>query len=65
MKFLLDAQLPIRLSNLLKSMGHDAIHTKELNLKNATPDTEINTISLRDLQAEIASFDPDDDEIQS
>jgi predicted nuclease of predicted toxin-antitoxin system len=48
MKFLIDAQLPIRLSHLLKSMGHDAIHTKELTLKNATPDTEINIISLRD-----------------
>jgi predicted nuclease of predicted toxin-antitoxin system len=27
-------------------MGHDAIHTKELALKNATPDTEINTLSM-------------------
>jgi predicted nuclease of predicted toxin-antitoxin system len=33
MKFLIDAQLPVRLSYLLKSMGHDAIHTKELALK--------------------------------
>ena len=33
MKFLIDAQLPVRLSQLLKSMGHDAIHTKELALK--------------------------------
>ena len=46
MKFLIDAQLPVRLSHLLKSMGHDAIHTKELALKNATPDTEINTLSI-------------------
>jgi predicted nuclease of predicted toxin-antitoxin system len=46
MKFLVDAQLPVRLSHLLKSMGHDAIHTKELALKNATPDTEINTLSI-------------------
>jgi predicted nuclease of predicted toxin-antitoxin system len=48
MKFLVDAQLPVRLSHLLKSMGHDAIHTKELALKNATPDTEINTLSIRE-----------------
>ncbi|MCL1494424.1 MAG: DUF5615 family PIN-like protein [Pseudanabaena sp. Salubria-1] len=48
MKFLIDAQLPVRLSYLLKSMGHDAIHTKELALKNATPDTEINTLSIRE-----------------
>ena len=46
MKFLVDAQLPVRLSYLLKSMGHDSIHTKELSLRNATPDTEINTISI-------------------
>ena len=46
MKFLVDAQLPVRLSHLLKSMGHDAIHTKELALKNAKPDTEINTLSI-------------------
>ena len=48
MKFLVDAQLPVRLSHLLKSMGHDAIHIKELALKNATPDTEINTLSIRE-----------------
>ena len=48
MKFLVDAQLPVRLSHLLKSMGHDAIHTKELALKNSTPDTEINTLSIRE-----------------
>jgi predicted nuclease of predicted toxin-antitoxin system len=38
----------VRLSYLLKSMGHDAIHTKELALKNATPDTEINILSIRE-----------------
>ena len=48
MKFLVDAQLPVRLSYLLKSIGQDAIHTKELTLKNATSDTEINTISIRE-----------------
>ena len=48
MKFLVDAQLPVRLSYLLKSLGHDSIHTKELILQNATPDNEINTISLRE-----------------
>lgn len=48
MKFLVDAQLPVRLSYLLKSLGHDSIHTKELILQNATPDNEINAISLRE-----------------
>ncbi len=48
MKFLVDAQLPIRLSHLLKSLGHDTIHTKNLVLRNTTPDPEINAISLRE-----------------
>ena len=30
MKFIIDAQLPISLSNLLKSRGQDSIHTLEL-----------------------------------
>ncbi|MBE9202757.1 DUF5615 family PIN-like protein [Synechocystis salina LEGE 06099] len=46
MKFLVDAQLPVRLSYLLKSIGYDSIHTKELTLRNATPDTTINLISI-------------------
>jgi predicted nuclease of predicted toxin-antitoxin system len=48
MKFLVDAQLPVHLSSLLKSLGHDAIHTTELRLRNATPDTELNSISIRE-----------------
>jgi predicted nuclease of predicted toxin-antitoxin system len=46
MKFLIDAQLPVRLSHLLNAMGHDAIHTKELALKNATPDIEMSRDSV-------------------
>jgi predicted nuclease of predicted toxin-antitoxin system len=30
MKFLVDAQLPIRLAQLLQTAGHDTIHTREL-----------------------------------
>ncbi|MFM5899214.1 MAG: DUF5615 family PIN-like protein, partial [Dolichospermum sp.] len=42
MKFLIDAQLPMRIANLLENLGCDVIHTKNLPLKNATPDSEIN-----------------------
>jgi predicted nuclease of predicted toxin-antitoxin system len=42
MKFLVDAQLPVRLARLLQSTGYDTIHTKDLPQQNATPDTEIN-----------------------
>jgi len=48
MRFLVDAQLPVRLSSLLQSLGYDSVHTKNLLLKNSTPDTEINAISLRE-----------------
>ena len=57
MKFIVDAQLPVRLSYPLKSMGQDAIHTKELTLKNATPDTEINTISIILINKKSPSFE--------
>ena len=46
MKFLVDAQLPTRLSRQLNEAGHDAIHTLDLPLKNLTSDTTI--ISLAD-----------------
>lgn len=41
MKFLVDAQLPRRFIEWFEAQGHDAIHTSNLPLKNATPDQEI------------------------
>ena len=46
MKFLIDAQLPVRIARFLQNAGYDTIHTKDLTLKNATSDTEINRLSL-------------------
>jgi predicted nuclease of predicted toxin-antitoxin system len=46
MKFLIDAQLPKRLANLLQEKGYDAIHTSSLEMKNRTLDKEINLISI-------------------
>ncbi|MDM3861861.1 MAG: DUF5615 family PIN-like protein [Aphanizomenon gracile PMC644.10] len=46
MKFLIDAQLPMRIANLLENLGYDVIHTKNLPLENATPDSEINKLSI-------------------
>lgn len=48
MKFLVDAQLPVRLARFLESAGYDTIHTKDLPNKNASLDTEINAVSIRD-----------------
>lgn len=46
MNFLVDAQLPKRLANRLADAGHNVLHTLDLPLGNATPDTVINKISL-------------------
>ena len=41
MKFIVDAQLPRKLSGMLVSRGFDSIHTLDLPAKNLTPDNEI------------------------
>jgi predicted nuclease of predicted toxin-antitoxin system len=46
MKFLVDAQLPVKVARFLQSAGYDTIHTKDLPRKNATADSEINLLSL-------------------
>ena len=48
MKFLVDAQLPVRLARFLQGVGYDTIHTRDLPLKNVTSDTEINAISIHE-----------------
>lgn len=48
MKFLIDAQLPHRLSEWLQAEGHDAVHTRDLPEKNRTIDTVINRLSIRE-----------------
>jgi predicted nuclease of predicted toxin-antitoxin system len=46
MKFLVDAHLPRKLAYWLQEAGYDAIHTLDLPLRNLTPDSAINEISL-------------------
>lgn len=48
MKFIIDAQLPKRLSHLLISRGFDSIHTSELEKGNFTTDKELIDISIRE-----------------
>jgi predicted nuclease of predicted toxin-antitoxin system len=48
MKFLVDAQLPRRLTHCLRREGFEAIHTLDLPLKNRTPDEVINQLSVQD-----------------
>ncbi len=45
MRFLVDAQLPARLSNWLNDRGHDSLHTSELRNGNRTSDSEIALIA--------------------
>ena len=46
MKFLLDAQLPKKLSDFLNYKGYDSVHTLDLPDKNRTKDAQINDISI-------------------
>ena len=62
MNFLVDAQLPKRLAQFLRSKGHDAIHTQELSQGNATSDAGINLLSIREERIVITK---DDDFVQS
>ena len=48
MKFLIDAQLPHRLSQWLQAEGHDAVHTRDLPMENRTGDTAINELSMQE-----------------
>ena len=41
MKFIVDAQLPRKLAQCLKELGHDARHTWGLDASNRTADTDI------------------------
>ncbi|MEK6780711.1 MAG: DUF5615 family PIN-like protein [Bacteroidota bacterium] len=50
MKFLVDAQFPKALSELIKEKGFDSLHTSELPLKNLTPDSDIIAISKKDVR---------------
>ncbi len=46
MRFLVDAQLPLRLAKLLQTEDYDTIHTRNLTAQNHTSDTEINNLSI-------------------
>lgn len=44
MNFLIDAHLPVSLIRFFE--GHDVLHTSDLELKNSTPDNQINDLSI-------------------
>jgi predicted nuclease of predicted toxin-antitoxin system len=51
MRYLIDAQLPQRLSNQLREAGYDCIHTLSLPQQNKTSDAEI--MNIADLEGRI------------
>jgi predicted nuclease of predicted toxin-antitoxin system len=48
MKFIVDAQLPKSLSDLLNNRGFDSIHTLDLPKKNSTSDKEITEFAFNE-----------------
>jgi predicted nuclease of predicted toxin-antitoxin system len=50
-RFLVDAQLPVRLAHLLNRAGHDALHTSDLPDGNASTDAEI--VEMADVQQRV------------
>ena len=62
MKFLVDAQLPRRFVFWLTELGHDALHTLDLPLKNRTPDDEVIARAMQDGRVVVTK---DDDFVQS
>ncbi|MEM9276261.1 MAG: DUF5615 family PIN-like protein [Cyanobacteria bacterium P01_F01_bin.143] len=47
MKFLVDAQLPIRLARFLQASSYDTLHTRDLPQQNLTFDSQINEFSIQ------------------
>lgn len=50
MKFLIDAHLPPSLRGVFQAAGHDAIHTMDLPLKNASRDGILNEVSMAEMR---------------
>lgn len=62
MRFLVDAQLPRRLSYMLREQGHDVLHTLDLPQANRTSDAAINEQSMAEKRVVITK---DGDFVQS
>lgn len=48
MKWLVDAQLPNRVAILLRSQGHDVLHTRDLPEGNSTSDEQIIKLAVQE-----------------
>lgn len=61
-RFLVDAQLPVKLARAVSAAGYDALHTRDLPSGNATKDSEINARSLAEARVVVTK---DADFVQS
>lgn len=57
MRFLVDAQLPIRMAQWLNHAGHDTRHTLELPLGNRTPDVDVVAIAVHESRVVVTKDD--------
>ncbi len=62
MKFIVDAQLPKSLADLLNLLGYDSIHTLDLPSKNSTHDSTITALAIKEDRVVISK---DSDFLQS
>lgn len=46
LKFLVDAHLPVALCRILRTGGHDAVHTRELPAGNRTEDADLRRLAM-------------------
>lgn len=58
MKFLIDAQLPVRLAARLRECGHDVVHTSSLPDGNRTTDQQIASLADQEIRV-VVSKDAD------
>jgi predicted nuclease of predicted toxin-antitoxin system len=56
MKFLIDAQLPRRMTIWMNAAGHDAIHTLDLPARNRTSDSLIIEVADRDSRIVVSKY---------
>jgi predicted nuclease of predicted toxin-antitoxin system len=48
MKWIVDAQLPLKLARFLRDRGYDTLHTRDLPMGNKTPDAYISNLSVQE-----------------
>ena len=64
MDFIVDAMLPLKLSDFLNSGGHNSIHTLQLPNQNSSSDIDINQLSITQNRVVITKDSDFEDDIR-